>query len=163
MPSSIIKSGMDKLNQVDVRLRQATINYASKPGAKPFTITCGPRGKAAQLDALKSGASKAGYGESPHNHETDTGSLALDILPLGVNLKYDASDWNLKDDFKAIARGIVAEGKALGYGLTWGADWDRDNKTKDEGDKDERFVDLPHIELTAWRSEVKAGKTKLVK
>lgn len=163
MPNSIIKSGMDKLDQVDLRLRKATINYASRPDAKPFTITCGPRSKVAQMDALKSGASKASFGESPHNYVSATGSLAEDILPVGANLKYDATDWNLVDDFKVIARGIIAEGKALGYEITWGADWDRDNKTRDEGDKDEKFVDLPHLQIASWRDEVKVGKAKLVK
>lgn len=34
------------------------------------------------------------------------------------------------------------------YGLTWGADWDGDGKTKAEGDKDEHLVDMPHFQLT---------------
>lgn len=40
------------------------------------------------------------------------------------------------------------------YNLTWGADWDGDGKTKDEGDKDEHLVDMPHFQLTFgynWR------------
>jgi hypothetical protein len=31
--------------------------------------------------------------------------------------------------------------------LYWGGDWDNDGLTKAQGDKDEKFVDYPHLEL----------------
>lgn len=67
----------------------------------------------------------------------------------------------------AIDTGIIEGGKikwdynyqllqpfAMACGLTWGADWDGDGKTKAQGDKDEHFVDLPHFEIKfgfTWR------------
>jgi peptidoglycan L-alanyl-D-glutamate endopeptidase CwlK len=163
MAVKIPDSGMEKLNQADARIKAAVLAYAALPNALPFTITCAPRGAAAQAAALKSGASKAQFGESPHNFVSPTGALAIDILPQGANLKYDASDWNLVDDFCAIARGIVAEAAKQGNKLRWGADWDMDGKTKAQGDKDEKFVDLPHVEIAGWKAEVAAKTAKLLK
>jgi hypothetical protein len=31
--------------------------------------------------------------------------------------------------------------------LYWGGDWDNDGLTKAQGDKDEKFIDYPHLEL----------------
>ena len=39
-------------------------------------------------------------------------------------------------------------------GFTWGADWDGDGVTKAQGDKDEKLVDAPHLQMTFgyhWR------------
>lgn len=103
-------------------------------------------------------------GESIHNYR-----LALDfclVVDKDGNGTWDELDWNTEkdrdkdglSDWREVANAFVRKG------WRWGADWDKDGKTKAEGDKDEHLVDAPHLEKTfgyGWRDLLKlynAGK-----
>lgn len=103
-----------------------------------FTVICGYRGMKEQNAALKSGASKARFGQSPHNYKP---SIAVDCVPYPL-------DWNDHEEFKKMGAVIMDAAKCLGVRLRWGGDWDQNPKTDDGWDK-------PHFELHPWRNYVK--------
>lgn len=102
-----------------------------------FTVLCGHRGQADQDAAVAAGLSKTPFPTSKHNAQP---SLAVDIAPYPI-------DWNDHARFRALADHVMAAAARLGVRLRWGGDWDGDGKTRQDGDPDERFVDLPHFEL----------------
>lgn len=76
-------------------------------------------------------------GSSYHNY-----GLAIDL----VEIRDGKPNWNF--NYKLL------QPVAKKYGLTWGADWDNDGKTKADGDKDEHLVDMPHFQINYgknWR------------
>lgn len=97
-----------------------------------FTIVCGHRGQKEQDLAVAQGLSKTPWPTSKHNQ---TPSLAVDVAPYPI-------DWTNRPRFLALAKTILGVGARLGIRLRWGGDFDRDGRTDDE-----KFVDLPHIEL----------------
>jgi len=82
--------------------------------------------------------------KSNHQVKADGKGHAFDFCPY-IN---GGLSWNNTSAFIAIALHIKAKAKCLGIKVRWGADWDNDGITKAQGDTDEGFVDLPHIELT---------------
>ncbi len=106
----------------------------------PVMVVCGHRTQADQDAAVRAGKSKTPWPRSKHNANP---SRAVDLAPL----KNGAIDWNDKPAFRNIANRMLFHAKARGIDIRWGGDWDRDGKTRSEGDSDERFVDLPHYEL----------------
>ncbi len=101
-----------------------------------FTIVEGHRGKEAQNDAFRRGASKLQWPKGNHNKSPST---AADVMPFPI-------DWS--DDPLAIARvaflmGVIkACGDELKIALRFGFDW---NGNLDP--RDETFIDWDHVEL----------------
>lgn len=94
-----------------------------------FSIIKGYRGKAEQEAAFKSGASKAHFGQSPHNFKP---ALAIDFIP------YPFKGWSNTRDFNAVGMIILREAAKLGIEVTWGKSF-------------KSIVDYPHFELKNWR------------
>ncbi len=117
-----------------------------------FSITSGMRSTKEQQALYAQGRTTKGSivtekdgvkRKSNHQAHADGFGHAFDFCPYingGLN-------WNATAAFIAIALHIKAKAKELGVRVRWGADWDMDGVTKAQGDKDENFVDLPHIEL----------------
>lgn len=106
----------------------------------PTMVVCGHRGKVEQDEAVRLGRSKTPWPRSRHN---SLPSQAVDLAPL----KNGAIDWNDHAGFVSFGKLVLATAADMGVHLRWGGDWDGDGKTRSEGDRDERFVDLPHFEL----------------
>jgi peptidoglycan L-alanyl-D-glutamate endopeptidase CwlK len=106
----------------------------------PMMVICGHRTEAEQSVACRTGKSKAPWPTSRHN---SLPSEAVDLAPL----KNGTIDWNDTALFRDLANHVLAVAKARGVSIRWGGDWDGDGLTRGDGDKDERFVDLPHFEL----------------
>jgi peptidoglycan L-alanyl-D-glutamate endopeptidase CwlK len=98
-----------------------------------FSVICGYRDKAAQTAAYNSGASRAKFGQSPHNHKP---SYAFDVIP------YPFKGWHYLPDFEAVGKQILLSAQELNIGVTWGKSF-------------KGLVDYPHFELTGWRNMVK--------
>lgn len=109
-----------------------------------FGIACGSRmNREDQEAAFLSGASKAHFGESPHNFEP---SFAADIYPVVPGLNFFSLDTRDHPAWGELADHIFACANALGVELVWGGDWhgDGDATVNDAWDK-------PHFEIHGWR------------
>lgn len=95
-----------------------------------FSIIEGYRGRAEQEAARKSGASRAGFGQSPHNFKP---ALAIDFIP------YPFKGWHVTKDFNAVGEVIEREAAKLGIAVTWGKRF-------------KGLVDYPHFELKNWKA-----------
>jgi hypothetical protein len=100
----------------------------------------GYRGFKAQEAAFASKASRARFGQSPHNRFP---SMAVDLVVIGPDGKV-SWDWKYYHVLGAAMKKVSA---ALGLSTTWGGDWDKDGRTDDE-----RLPDGPHVELDGWRA-----------
>jgi peptidoglycan L-alanyl-D-glutamate endopeptidase CwlK len=111
------------------------------------TIICGTRSKAEQTAALKSGASKAAFGESPHNY---TPSLAVDAGPYNAAIRN--IDWNDRERITLFAGHVLQTANMMHragnipHTVIWGGDWDDDSHVSDNS-----FDDLVHFEIANWR------------
>lgn len=111
-----------------------------------FTVMDSQRGRAEQELAVRRGNSKAHFGDSAHNWSP---AIAVDIAPVPL-------DWNDIASFRALQAviGWYHPASKAGHGLAkemeipirWGGDWNMNGKA------DEKLVDMPHYELTPWRS-----------
>lgn len=117
-----------------------------------FSITSGVRTTKEQQALYAQGRTKPGQivtkvdgvkSKSNHQVKSDGFGHAFDFCPY-IN---GALNWNNTSAFIAIALHIKDKAKCMNISVRWGADWDNDGITKAQGDKDENFVDLPHIEL----------------
>jgi peptidoglycan L-alanyl-D-glutamate endopeptidase CwlK len=97
-----------------------------------FTVICGHRDQEEQDDAFRTGRSKARWPLSKHNRLP---SVAVDVAPYPV-------DWQDTARFARLAGYIERIADEMGVQIRWGGDWDGDGRTRDE-----RFIDMPHIEL----------------
>lgn len=135
------KISIDRINRLHPKVRdtfKAFIEEAEAALGITLRVVQGLRTIAEQNALYAQGRTKPGKivtnakgGSSLHNY-----GLAIDVgqlLNKAINWNFD---YNLLRPF------------AKKYGLTWGADWDGDGKTKAEGDKDEHLVDMPHFQLT---------------
>lgn len=118
-----------------------------------FTVLIGRRGRAAQAEALATGASTKPWPKSTHNcplpedgvpssewREDPKGlSKAVDIAPWPI-------DWKDHEQFAFLAGQVIATGRALGVRVRWGGDWDMDGQGVWR-DPDESFNDMPHFEV----------------
>lgn len=98
-----------------------------------FSIICGLRNEADQLEAFNKGNSKLKYPHSKHNRSKVGDGVwdlamsdAVDIAPYPIN-------WNKPERFKDLSRVILRIAKEEGVELTWGGNW-------------KKFVDMPHYE-----------------
>lgn len=96
------------------------------------TVLYGHRGQEEQDDAYRSGASTLKWPLSKHNHLP---SLAVDVAPYPI-------DWNDTARFARLYGFIERIAQEKGIRIRWGGDWNGNYRTKDE-----RLVDMPHIEL----------------
>lgn len=137
MPFTLDARSAGLLTQAHPKLRQLIEEVCrTAPDGIKFTISDSTRGRKAQEDAYRRGATKAHFGDSAHNYEP---AVALDLLPTPL-------DWNKWADFEKQAKFILEVAKRLNISVRWGGDWDRDGSSKDE-----KFLDGPHIELHPWR------------
>lgn len=97
-----------------------------------FAVICGHRDRAAQEEALRSGNSRAKFGQSPHNFKP---SYAFDAVPWPV-------DWKDIAAFEAMGKTIMAAADRLNIAVTWGKSF-------------KGLVDYPHFELTGWRNMIR--------
>ena len=95
------------------------------------TVICGPRGKAAQNEAYRTGASRREWPNSEHN---ELPSKAADVAPYPI-------DWNNSKRFYHFAGFVQAIGELEGVPIRWGGDWDSDRDLDDQ-----TFMDLVHFE-----------------
>jgi peptidoglycan L-alanyl-D-glutamate endopeptidase CwlK len=137
---------------------QRVMQAAIEDAPIDFGIACGHRNQAEQDRAVADGFSKLPWPRGPHNALP---SRAVDILPAidGQN----AWGWlaaqrqagrpeaeieaRLYREFRTLRDHIWGHAGRLGVGLRWGGDWDGDGRSRQDGDGDEKFVDLPHFEL----------------
>ena len=120
---------------------QRVMRHAIETAPMDFTILCGHRNQADQDKAVAEGLSKTPWPTGKHN---SLPSHAVDIAPLTADGKID---WTYESAFARLARHVLACAGELGVPLRWGGDWNRNGRTRAEGDKAETFVDLPHFEL----------------
>ncbi len=128
MPS-FSKISAQRLSTCDPRL-QALLREAIKH--VDFSVLCGHRGVEEQEEAYRTGKSKARWPNSKHN---TLPSVAVDVAPYPV-------DWQDTARFARLAGYLERIAHEQGIAIRWGGDWDRDGRTNDE-----RFIDMPHIEL----------------
>ncbi len=99
-----------------------------------IAIVCGHRGKEEQDEAVRTGKSKLTFPKSKHN---SLPSKAVDVAFWdGKKLSWDAKQAAF------LAGYILACADEMGIEIRLGADWDRDRNITDE-----KFIDLPHVEL----------------
>lgn len=95
-----------------------------------FSLICGYRNKLNQERAFASGASRARFGQSPHNFKP---AFAFDAIP------YPFQGWTKIPPFEEMGKEILDAAKRCGVAVTWGRDF-------------KGLVDYPHFELTGWRN-----------
>jgi peptidoglycan L-alanyl-D-glutamate endopeptidase CwlK len=127
------KGSLSKLGECDVRLQQLAMR-AIEDSPHDFGITCGHRDKTEQDRCCAQGLSKTPWPTSRHNSFP---SRAFDFVPF-VDGK---ADWNNIQAFKDVAHHILMTGDLMGLNIRWGGDWNMNSV------EDDRFIDMPHIEL----------------
>lgn len=144
----LIKNGGNVLNQRSIDrlkgVKPILIDILNKAhDTSPYTFEIAPFGgirtAEEQNQLFKRGASTKDGFIKKSNHQF---GMAADIyLPKEVKM------WDY-DKLEKVARHIQSvaldDFKTKVY---WGADWDDDGLTRKQGDKDEKFVDAPHLEL----------------
>lgn len=112
-----------------------------------FTIVCGFRNKRAQEKAFNEGKSGKHWPNSKHNQNP---SIAVDIAPYDPKLRN--IDWNNRDRFILLAGIIKGVAHKLRIAIRWGGDWDSDTFMRDQ-----KFIDMPHIELVNPDKDPRSG------
>lgn len=107
-----------------------------------FSVRDGLRTDAEQAQYLKDGHSTVKF--SKHQKQKSGYGEAVDLLPV---VKKGLNPYDDLNGFQHIRVAMFLAAKDLGVKIRWGGDWDGDGKTRAEGDKDERFIDLPHFEI----------------
>lgn len=125
---------MQELSSCDIRLQKIMLEVVEIIDIK---ILCGHRGKEAQEKAFNEKKSKLHYPESKHN---TLPAKAVDIAPYFA-VKPNI-DWNDLCAFALVAGVVKAVAYRHGVKIRWGADWNQNNRTKDEN-----FMDFPHFEI----------------
>lgn len=100
------------------------------------TIIEGHRDMETQNEMHRIGKSHLRWPDSKHNR---TPSLAVDAAPY---YKGEGIPWEDLERFRAFSGFVLGVGAAMGLKLRWGGDWDGDRIFTDQ-----KFHDLPHIEL----------------
>lgn len=122
---------------------QEVVEVAARNFPGDFTVLCGERTREEQEKAVAAGFSKVGWPGSKHNrrHIDHLGVRAVDLAPWHAdkpNIR-----WDRPGEFKFLAGWVMAVAAERDIKMRWGGDWDMD------GDQfDQRFIDLPHFELT---------------
>lgn len=116
-------------------IREVDRRLSRHAKAWDITVLCGHRGQAAQEQAFAEGKSTKHW---PHSLHNTLPSVAVDVAPYPV-------DWKDTARFARLAGYIQAVADDLDIQIRWGGDWDGDSRTTDE-----KFIDMPHFELTPW-------------
>lgn len=119
------------LKNADPKL-QEVLNHAIKEF--DFSVICSTRNEADQEAAFKAKASRAHFGQSPHNYIP---SLAVDIIPFPC-------DWKDIKKFKEMAACVLKIAGRLHIDLEWGGSW--------------KLKDFPHMQLKNWKELKKDRK-----
>lgn len=93
------------------------------------------RNKQQQEQAFKLGHSHAHFGQSAHNWSP---AVAVDVVPYPL-------DWTDTKSFQALAKIVLATAKELDIPIEWGGSW-------------ATLKDMPHYELSPWRTWAKQSK-----
>lgn len=101
----------------------------------PIVVTCGHRGKDEQDRLYLEKKTQVLFPASKHNSYP---SMAVDVAPK-IN---GTIDWNDREQFTYMAGLAVGIAYGLGVKVRWGGDWNQDGSLKDN-----KFDDLPHLEL----------------
>ena len=96
-------------------------------------IDCGHRSEEDQNEAYRTNHSSKKFPESLHN---SLPSLAVDVLPYPV-------DWDNLKRFYFFGGYVKRTAELMGIDVRWGGDWDGDTVLNDQ-----KFMDLPHYEIT---------------
>lgn len=113
-----------------------------------FTIRDTNRGRADQEAAFKAKRSTVHFGDSAHNWSP---SLAADIYPLPVDFDHQAAYAKLYVPLQiGILKPLAAK---LNIPIRQGIDWNRNGNLTDD-----KWDDLPHVELYPWREFSKHAK-----
>jgi peptidoglycan L-alanyl-D-glutamate endopeptidase CwlK len=132
------KRSLNHRSTLDTRL-QEVVDEAIK--LYDFSIICGHRGEDEQNKLFEQGRSQVQFPGSKHNVSP---SLAFDVMPYRPGTEiWDISDPEVIREWYFMAGLILGIAKEKGIPLRWGGDW---NKNYQFGD--ERFIDLPHFELS---------------
>jgi len=123
------KRSRDALASCDRRL-QDILNEAIK--THDFAVLCGFRDEFEQNKAVAEKRSTKVWPNSKHNSYP---SRAVDIAPFPI-------DWSDTARFARLVGYIERIAFEQGKRIRWGGDWNGNGRTKDE-----RFVDMPHLEL----------------
>jgi peptidoglycan L-alanyl-D-glutamate endopeptidase CwlK len=119
----------------------AVVEAAIKRSAVDFKVIEGVRTPERQKALYAQGRTKPGPVvtwtlNSNHFRNAKTGfGHAVDLLPAPY-------DWKDVKPFDRMAEAMFAAAKDLGVTLRWGADWDRDGKSRERGE-----TDSPHFEI----------------
>ena len=116
------------LREVDRRLTASKV--------LDFTVVCGHRGKKEQDEAYHAKPPRSTK-LWPHSKHNQLPSAAVDIAPY-------PTFWDDEASFARLAGYVQAVADELGIAIRWGGDWNGNGRTEDE-----RFIDLPHLELAA--------------
>ena len=127
------KTSLDRLGTCDTDLQRLAM-AAIEASPYDFGISCGHRDQEEQDRCCREGLSKTPWPTSKHNVMPARG---FDFYPF-IDGK---AAWNNVQAFKDVAHHILMTADQMGLNVRWGGDWNCN------GVADEKFVDMPHIEL----------------
>ena len=113
-----------------------------------YVVTDSRRGEIAQEAAFASGNTKVHFGNSAHNW---TPALASDCYPAPIPKNMNTAAYRAK--LVAMQRVFKKVADRLGIKIRQGADFNMDGNWSND-----KFVDLPHVELHPWREYAKKAK-----
>lgn len=130
------KSSLAQLATADPRWR-AWADEVLRRSPCDLQVTCGYRGREAQEAAVKAGASRAHFGQSPHNRYP---SQAVDLLVLDGQGRPDWDDASTAGGARwaELGRIGIEVAREMNLPIEWGGTW-------------AKFKDKPHFELQGWR------------
>ena len=132
MPQFSLRA-IDRQRLLDAHPDLQRLAYRLETRGVRFMVNCTHRGRAEQEAAFASGASRARWGQSPHNFKP---SRAMDLSPFAVTAAaYQAIT---VADYNALSVDVMREAVIMGIALTWGGGF-------------RSFKDRPHYALTGWR------------
>lgn len=141
------KRSLKNLEQTHPLLKKLHLE-AIKIAPWEYIITDSMRGRIAQTKAYQTGHSKVKFGESAHNYFP---AVANDCYPAPFSDRIPVSK------FIILQLGILLPlAKKMGIPVRQGVDFNMNGNLSDD-----RWDDLPHIELHPWREWVKKSKLKL--
>lgn len=123
------KKSLTILDKADIRLQklcEELIKYID------FKVVCSYRNRDEQTAAYNTGKSKLAWPRSKHN---SLPSKAIDIYPYPI-------DVDNRDRFIFLMGAVMIVAKQLNLNIRFGCDWNGNHDPADE-----RFSDLPHLEL----------------
>lgn len=136
--TSFDAADLARLERVHPLLRQLFLEARK---ATAFTIRDTNRNRADQEKAFAEGKSKVHFGDSAHNWSP---SVAADLYLLPINYGDTPAFVHLQID---VLKPLAAK---LGIPIRQGIDWNRNGILTDD-----KWDDLPHIELYPWRDFAK--------